>query len=172
MSEVTVSNEELGQNEDQLAAFVGKKYSSYYEKKWAKIDGKNNQTSWNFAAFFLHLFWLGYRKMYGYVLLIIGIFLVFDLVTFLVADPENVALLMRLNNSIGLGMGVALGLFGNYMYRHHARKQIEKISSVEPNREQQEELLHKKGGRSWLGVFYTFLIVIGYAIVSTLVFGI
>ncbi|MDV2685970.1 DUF2628 domain-containing protein [Alkalihalophilus lindianensis] len=171
MSEVTVSNEELGQKDDQLAVYVGKKYSSYYEKKWAKIDEKNNQTSWNFAAFFLSLFWLGYRKMYGNVLLIIGIFLVIDLFIFLVADPGNEALMLRLNNSVGLGMAVTTGLFGNYMYRHHARKQIEKITSMDSNREQHEEILRKKGGRSWLGVFYTILIVIGYGLVSTVLFG-
>src|SRR4051794_37527119 len=50
------STRELDDN-DLLKAFVGEKKHSYYLGKW----DKNEHRSWNWAAFFGTLLWLGYR---------------------------------------------------------------------------------------------------------------
>ncbi|MEC2073395.1 DUF2628 domain-containing protein [Alkalihalophilus marmarensis] len=151
-------------------AFVGKNYTKYYKRKWNEMDEKKRQTSWNFAAFFLSLFWLGYRKMYRYIFIIMGLFLAVDLLIFLAASGDE-AMVMRLNNSVGMGLAVATGLFGNYMYRLHMNKQIELTAASTTDPEKQKAMLRKKGGRSWIGVVNTVLIFIGYLIVTTVLFG-
>ena len=66
--------------ESDLMKFVGKKYP-YYDAKWQK--SKDNKPAWNFAAFFFSAFWLGYRKMYMPLAIMIGLFFLIDLILFL-----------------------------------------------------------------------------------------
>ena len=103
---------------DLLKAFVGEKKESYYFGKWAK----NEQRSWNWAAFFATLFWLGYRKMYKHVLAILLFFIVVDVVLVLVGIDTT-----RFDLYIGMGIGAALGIGGNFEYKKFAQKEINKL---------------------------------------------
>src|SRR5699024_12101678 len=56
-----------------LKNYIGKN-KDYYLKKW-KLDSEGKPTktlSMNWAGFFLTVFWAGYRKMYGLILIIFG----------------------------------------------------------------------------------------------------
>src|SRR5699024_2104593 len=68
-------------NEEQIVhdlvnLYVGDQ-SGYYQTKW-----KKRKISWNWPGFFVSLFWLGYRRMYGVVFAIIGLYLMLDIVDF------------------------------------------------------------------------------------------
>jgi len=127
-----------------LGLFIGEKKQNYYIRKWSK--GLN---SWNWAAFFFSLFWLGYRKMYNPIILILGIYLVIDLIVTILGIDDTV-----LNSYLGLAVGVTFGITGNNTYRLHAIKRIRKMMESNPTN---PELLHDKiqlrGGPSWKGFF-------------------
>src|SRR5437763_465451 len=44
--------------EEMLRRFVGKK-SNYYLKRWSSASNPSKKSGWNWAAFFLTVFWLG-----------------------------------------------------------------------------------------------------------------
>ncbi len=143
-------------DEALLKAFVGVKKQAYYFGKWEK----NEQRSWNWAAFFASLFWLGYRKMYKHLFGILALYLVVDIViAFLGIDSA------RIDSYIGVGVAAALGILGNFEYKKFAQQQIEIYKKMYPT----ENLLQKvrnKGGTSVLGAWLTLPLVFGYAFVS------
>src|SRR5690625_136901 len=79
--EVSEVNEPF--EEDLLMKFVDKN-QSYYSNKWNKMAKKGKDVSFNLAAFFFTLFWLGYRKMYMNVLYISLLFIGLDIVLYLI----------------------------------------------------------------------------------------
>src|SRR5690625_5626540 len=78
--------------------FVGKN-SDYYKRKWENMNPKRNGFSFNVAAFFLTLYWLGYRKMYKLVFFIALLFLAIDAVLYLVGYEYQDRKSTRLNSS-------------------------------------------------------------------------
>ncbi|ALC89286.1 hypothetical protein AM500_05415 [Bacillus sp. FJAT-18017] len=113
---------------------------------------------WNWAAFFAGMFWLGYRKMYKIVLIILGAFLAFDIISLIINNP----ILDEMNYSIGIVTSVVLGMSGNYYYYKNAQDKIKNVKTLLPhNPTGQEDVLRKQGGSSWGGVF----IVLGLFVV-------
>ncbi|WP_052342626.1 DUF2628 domain-containing protein [Bacillus sp. EB01] len=113
---------------------------------------------WNWAAFFAGMFWLGYRKMYKIVLIILGAFLAFDIISLIINNP----ILDEMNYSIGIVTSVILGMSGNYYYYKNAQDKIKNVKNLLPhNPTGQEDALRKQGGSSWGGVF----IVLGLFVV-------
>ncbi len=53
--------------------FVGRN-SNYYTQKWETTAFPSKSASWNWSAFLFNVLWFGYRRMYLYVPLILGIF--------------------------------------------------------------------------------------------------
>lgn len=127
-----------------LKQFVGEDKEHYYMNKWSKGD-----RSWNWAAFFLSFFWLGYRKMYKPIFIAIILFLIFDFVILFLPIDETYA-----NSGIGIAIGMTMGFWGNYFYRNHA---IKKIASIQRQYGHNPELIQHEiklqGGTSWLGAF-------------------
>jgi hypothetical protein len=146
--------------DEELRLFVGKK-SDYYINKWNKA--KNNQ-SWNWAAFFTGLFWVGYRKMYKVIFITFGIFLLLDIITILVNSP----VLDNLNNyGVSVGMAVVFGTSGNYFYSLLAKRRIQKIKDAYPNNpEVQAREIQKQGGSSWKGVFISLAVFVLYIVLN------
>lgn len=62
------------QKYSELAKYIGKK-SEYYIFNFKKMDNKKSEFSWNWAAFFLTMYWCFYRKLYtfGVVLFVLNI---------------------------------------------------------------------------------------------------
>jgi len=140
--------------------FVGKN-QDYYFKKWKKVN------TWNWAAFFLAPFWLGYRKMYQYLLILFGAYLAIDgiLVTLLPSLYESSG------NSISIGVAAFFGIQGNALYKKHMRQQIAKIESVTNDDHDRLHRIEKAGGTSGLGVLFSFGVMIAYALIMYALFG-
>jgi hypothetical protein len=141
--------------EAKLAEFIGEKKKEYYFKKWQKDN------SWNWAAFFLTLGWLGYRKMYRPVVYVLLAFIAIDLLVALLGIEGN-----SFNNSIGIGLSVGLGIGGNLFYKKHALKQIEDVNRLSISEEEKLREIKKRGGTSKMGVLFSILMFIGYLVVT------
>ncbi|WP_255551540.1 DUF2628 domain-containing protein [Sporosarcina sp. E16_8] len=141
---------------DLLKAFVGEYKESYYFGKWAK----NERRSWNWAAFFATFFWLGYRKMYTHVLVILLFFITADVIHYLVGAATN-----RFDSYVGLGIAAALGIGGNFEYKKFAQREINKLEKRFSGDELLEKV-RKRGDSSWKGFWLTLLLFIGYVGIS------
>ena len=161
-SEPSVENITQEKNEEHLLRlFIGEKKQDYYLQKWTK--GKN---SWNWAAFFLSFFWLGYRKMYKYIFLFLGIFLIIDLAISIFGIDDTV-----LNNVIGIAVAVTLGISGNNLYRQHALKKIRESMEMNNNdNDILQEEIKIRGGGSWLGVLVAVGLLIVYLLIALVIF--
>lgn len=159
-SELSVENNTLEENDEYfLRSFIGEKKQDYYLQKWTK--GKK---SWNWAAFFLSFFWLGYRKMYKYIFLFLGIFLIIDLAVSIFGIDDTI-----FNNVIGIAIAVTLGISGNDLYRQHALKKIRESMEMNNNDKLQEEI-KSRGGGSWLGVLVAVGLLIVYLLIALVIF--
>ncbi|PZX08315.1 uncharacterized protein DUF2628 [Psychrobacillus insolitus] len=161
-SEPSVENITQEKNEEHLLRlFIGEKKQDYYLQKWTK--GKN---SWNWAAFFLAFLWLGYRKMYKYIFLFLGIFLIIDLAVSILGIDDTV-----LNNVIGIAVAVTLGISGNNLYRQHALKKIRESMEMNNNdNDILQEEIKIRGGGSWLGVLVAVGLLVGYVLIALGIF--
>jgi hypothetical protein len=144
------------EHDEQLALFVGEKKKGYYFKKWDKEADKRKLT-WNWAAYFLSIFWFGYRKMYKHIAIILSILVALDIVTLLLNIGN-----MAVNRGITFGGAAVIGIMANSLYKKHAEKKISEINATYSNKEQQHIALKKAGGTSWGGVGIALLAFIGY----------
>jgi hypothetical protein len=153
----TLSNvDQFDGNEVHL--FVDKN-ADYYIEKWEGSRNPRKHAGWNWAAFFAGIFWMGYRKMYSTILILVTISLAINIVLLFV-NPEFI----RPINSL---LSFIIGLFGNAFYYNHMRKEIRKIKSSSKS-EDADVYFSKCGGASWAGVGVTFLIFIVYVTVFAL----
>src|SRR5699024_2806054 len=135
-----------------LKNYIGKN-KDYYLKKW-KLDSEGKPTktlSMNWAGFFLTVFWAGYRKMYGLILIIfiiVGVLLSLDIIVYLVDLPVN--------RSIGVVVSVIFGLNGNQLYYDKAKKAIEKSDGSQSSAKE----LQDAGGTSKLGILFTVAVFV------------
>ncbi|MCM3569349.1 DUF2628 domain-containing protein [Neobacillus mesonae] len=159
LAEGNIPSEPAG-DEQALRWFVGEKKENYYLKKWAKGD-----RSWNWAAFFLSYFWLGYRKIYKPILWVMGAYILLDLVIALLGIDST-----KLNNAIGIAMGMSFGFWGNHLYRRHAEKVIKNVKGSYSDMESVKNEVRLRGGTSWLGVLKSIGIIAGYTALSILIF--
>src|SRR5699024_746054 len=108
-----VSAENTAENDDEVwADFVGKNYQ-YYKFKWSKSDDPSRSISWNWSAFIFGIFWLGYRKMYKQIFILIGIFLASDLLEIITGSHPFAT---QIATSLPLILYIFLGLYVNDIY--------------------------------------------------------
>lgn len=139
--------------------------TSYYDRKWRSMDQASKKRSWNFASFFLSLFWMGHRRMYKEMFLLMGLLFVVELgIIFLV---NNLTALWFINNGIGLALAIILGIYGNYLYRRKARKKVLSVRHTAESQDEKDALLARKGGTGVGGVFTAIGIFIVYFIIMT-----
>lgn len=151
---------------DLTEVFVDSNYS-FYKRKWDAMERKGTSISANFAAFFLGVFWLGYRKMYKPIFIIVALYLVIDFLMINVFHYQySDSFIAPIDRIIGLITAIILAIYGNILYKKHVSKNVDKIKAKNLSIEQEEIIAKQKGGRSWLGVFLTAVIFFGYGIVS------
>lgn len=144
---------------EDLSAVVGTK-ADYYLPRFRRMARNNSSASWNWAAFFFGPLWLLYRKMYGLgvILMILEVLqtavteIAYKAIEFSVADDMTYAELYALVESaltepsnryfflsiwlfslITLVVSIALGVFGNRLYRDHCLKAITHMRSKTPD---------------------------------------
>lgn len=163
--EVPFATTEAVSDNQEVRAFVGKK-ADYYLGKWNNPKNKGSNMGWNWAAFLAGMFWLGYRKMYKIVLIILGAFVAFDIVSYIINNPA----MDKMNNTIGIVVAAVLGISGNYYYFKHTQKNIEDVKQQFPNNlQEQEAALRKRGGSSWGGVFIVLGLFALYLIINIVI---
>ena len=128
-------------DEELLRAFIGNNYE------------KITTRPFNFAGFFFTTFYMFYRKMFLYAILL-----------FLV----NLVVLNVINNFIvTLAFNVAVGFLVNKVYLFYAKKKIDKIKFQNQQKDINElkGLCSAKGGTSVGKIFLGFLVELGIAFV-------
>ncbi|HWT96380.1 MAG TPA: hypothetical protein VN229_02155 [Terriglobales bacterium] len=120
---------------DDLRDFIGPNAESYLRSYDLKT--KRGRAGFSWAAAFIPLPWLMYRKMYGAAgaLLLGGLVISFLL-------PHM---------SAGAGIGAVFGVMGKQLYFSHADAKIKKISARQLPTEEHVAVISRAGGISWLG---------------------
>jgi hypothetical protein len=147
-------------NENELVLFVGPKKADYYLRQWKNAKQPEKRAGFNWAAFWLAPFWLGYRKMYLFLAGYFGCLLIFDYITYFIG-LDNYGY-----QGMGIAIGVVFGMFANSWYLIHARKKIAKIKSFRYDPWQQNNEIQKTGGKSAAGVWLAILVFCIYFVLQ------
>jgi ABC-type multidrug transport system fused ATPase/permease subunit len=135
-------------SKEELEAFIQKRVY-YYLPKWELLDHSMKRIApgtFNWAAFFFTTFWMAYRKMYLYTIVIWITLAVFLTVAELAIGGSGGA------SAANAGWFAALfffGRYGNSMYKNYVEMKIRQIKkTVTP--EYQNQALKDCGGTNWL----------------------
>ena len=141
----TTTNTNFTNDEELLRAFIGNNYE------------KITTRPFNFAGFFFTTFYMFYRKMFLYSILL-----------FLV----NLVVLNVINNFIvSILFNVVVGLFVNKVYLYYANKKVDKIKlqNLEKDVNELKEICATKGGTSVGNIFLGFVAELGFAFIVLIV---
>ena len=145
--------------EHLLGTFVGDDERAYYLRKW-----KRARPTWNWAAFLLSLWWLGYRRMYIPLITILGGFLLLRIVT----AQFNIDF-DKMDGLFRLAVIISLGIWGNSIYRHHAFKTIRKYKNKYTEQKAVEEQIAAMGGVSFESFMISNVLLVIYLIISMMI---
>ena len=115
---------------DEITLFI-QNNENFYKRKFKKMDDTGKSVSWNWAAFFMGIYWMVYRKMYFKA----GAFLLLSMVASYTPYIGSI-----LNLCVLFGIAV----YANALYKDHVENSIKKVSILFP--EKKEEALEKIGG--------------------------
>lgn len=139
--------------------FIGDNHSYYFEK-WKQ------ENSWNWASFFLSSLWLGYRKMYSTIFIMCGIYAALDIIMYIINPYAS----EKAGIYLGFIIMFYMGARGNSLYKRHMQKKIFEIENTGLDERAKLHEIEMTGGKSGLGVFYSFLIFFGYGIFNAILY--
>jgi hypothetical protein len=133
--------------EDELALFVGKNADIYLPKfrKFMQGGAGSFSVTWHWPAFFFTFWWMIYRKMYGWALLI---------------------LLTGWIPCAGLLLMIGFGMSANYLYFNHARKKLLALKATAASEVDRGAAIGRAGGVNNVAIVIVPLVII--AIVGVL----
>lgn len=144
-------------------AVIGPKNQDYYLRRFQRFDqtGKSGIT-WNWPAFFITFYWLLYRKMWLYALVIflapIFIGLLLGVLGAISNDPGDLI--------VGLGYLVYWlaivflpPMYANALYYRHCKKKIAKAKTSSDDAQRQLTELSVKGGTSNAALIVILILV-------------
>ncbi|WP_159565956.1 DUF2628 domain-containing protein [Budvicia diplopodorum] len=140
-------------HDDYVKAFVGPKYYSFFP------HGAGIPKKWNWAAFFLGVFWFIYRKMYLYAAIYLGAGLALTAVQGLLGLPEG------FTNAVSLALGVAAAMLANGLYKTHIDKNIAETLSMVKGSET-IPVLKAKGGTNLIGALVCGVLLVIVVVLS------
>lgn len=155
-TEFTEFDESLEAEVDQLRSFVGPR-ASYYLHKWTPRlqDPDASDVSLNWAAFFLGVFWMAYRKLYRTMFLFLGAIIGLSIAQQFVF--VNLLGQRAVPGIVNLGINVitalVCGLCGNSWYLAHARRMIDNVRLQGLKDDALRFALARQGGTSFLSAF-------------------
>lgn len=150
--------------EQEICAYVGRHADSYLEV-WmpALAEGV---TPWKFKhpAFWLSCLWLGYRKMYKVLFIILGLIVAESVVEVIIFEgmmgmPETPTLMGAV---IGLLVAIVCGNFGMGWYLNQARRVIMEVRALRLDEMTHLAELSRRGGTNvWAatGIFLLYMLV-------------
>ncbi|MCP4201226.1 MAG: DUF2628 domain-containing protein [bacterium] len=144
---------------DELETFIGLK-KDYYIRQWA-VPGS---MSFNWAAFFFGICWLGYRKMYATAAIVIAVLLletvVEDLVIVNVLGAPQAAQLI--GYAVAIALSLVCGWLGNRWYFRRAIRVIAEVRRSAPDENAHSRRLARRGGTSaWGPVLVALMLLLG-----------
>jgi TPR repeat protein len=111
---------------EELQAFIQAR-SYYYIPKWESFDPTLKRVApgtFNWAACVLNVFWMAYRRMYLFVIILVAFEAVcYSIVEFVFGLPTSIT------NGVGIAMMIILGRYGNSIYRKHVERKIRRIKT-------------------------------------------
>ncbi len=154
----TSDNSEIdGVSSQDVSAFVGLK-ATYYVPRFQRMARNNSSASWNWAAFIFGPFWLLYRKMYAFGVLVMLLDIaqvtltqfafnaigftnnttyaeIYSFVETAMTVPSNRYFLFAIFLLSVLEMAISIGvaLFGNRLYRDHCKRKIQTAREHTPD---------------------------------------
>ena len=136
--------------------FIGENYD-YFNRKW-----RIGKQSWNWAAFFLTLPWLAYRKMYLYCWIYIGAEGVLTIAQYAFSFPNRLSVLL------GFGIASTFGRQGNSCYKYHVQKKLKELAAMNMPEQADIELVRQGGTNigsaiGFMVLALAILLLIGYA---------
>lgn len=154
---------------EDMMIYAGKN-SPFYDKKWRKMEQTSRNSSWNFASFFLTLFWLGYRRLYKELFIVLGLFFVVEFIVLF--SKLDIIYLQSANFGLGAATAVVMGLFGNNFYRRQVEKKVTLFRNEAGSQDEKEMLLRGKGGPSTgglfvaIGIYAVYFLILLYMVLS------
>ncbi|MGG7211085.1 DUF2628 domain-containing protein [Clostridium baratii] len=145
--------------EADFIAFVGEKNTEYYLDKFERYQSNQNFASWNWAAFFLGMFWILYRKLYKLAGILFGINL---LSVFLIGGSSILNLVIM----------IGCGTYGNLIYVKDSIQKIENIKRFSSNISHMDlnnRLIHN-GGVSFVGPIILLLLITPLIIITVIIY--
>lgn len=141
--------------------FIGKNHD-YFNRKWKIAELKKSKQSWNWAAFFLALPWMAYRKMYIYCWIFVGLYSVIILAEYAFGVSDT------LSGVISTAIAVTLGWQGNSLYKNQVQKKVKEITAMNTPEQAENELVRQGGTSVGAAVgfaiaFLALVILIGLA---------
>lgn len=140
-------------NAEEAALFIDKG-ADYYIRKWSTAKDPNTSSGINWWAAVTGVFWLGYRKMYSLVLLLLAVLLVIEVICLLCFGQTY--------KQINIGITLAFAFTANTVYFKFMNRQIAKVKTKEPDPKKQKTLIAEAGGTSWLGIVIVFMTLFIY----------
>ena len=140
-----ISNSNLINDEELLKAFIGKNYEKITTKPF------------NFSGFFFTTFYMFYRKMFGYGILVF-------LIGFIILSFIN-------NFIVTIVLNVLIGLLVNKIYLFYAHRKIAKIKAKNPGKNLNElkNICASKGGTSIGKIFLGLITELFMAVLLVLI---
>ena len=158
----------ISSKEEARKVFFGQN-NLFYERYYKRFREQKKKVSWNWAAFFLNVYWFFSRKMYAYGLLsmvckgmltIVGVSLYDNMAN----DSLNSLLIPWA--VIYLLVDIGIGMFANYLYISHMESKIVYPGETELSGDDLAKVIVARGGFTLSGVFLCFLLydVVLYAL--------
>ena len=150
-----------GDSDDELLdAAIGPVNKSYYRPKFDRFAAGQGSVSWNWPAFFITIFWMFYRRMYMYALLVwfvlpIVMVIISGMVGGVTGDPgATFTTYCLLYIVVGL---IIIPMFANRLYYGHAMKKIARAKALTSDREAQVREVYRTGGTGGAGIIVAIL---------------
>lgn len=137
---------------DAEALFVGKN-AGFYRLRWS-VPGQGATPSWNWAAFFLGLSWMAYRKMWRYATIVLGVTMLITFGEYLFDVSDEFAWFTTLI------MVLAFGAYGNHAYQLHVREKVRSIMATVPPERVAAELARQGGTTVGGAIAFTVAVVV------------
>ncbi len=157
----------LSETDKELYKAYFQKNSDYYI---SQIESYNERGRYSFsvAAFFLGLFWMGYRKMYLHVIIIAAIIFAEGIIeeTLLQTNTISFNAYGIIDKISTLIWGIVISSIANRLYISKSQRTIKKILNENSNEEQIMDLIARKGGTSWIAPIIIFIVLASIVLVS------
>lgn len=150
-----------GRGSELYRAYVGEEKADFYVPLFERFDSGGSRVSWNWPAFFIALFWMLYRRMYGYAaayfFLWPAILVVLAIVTQLVLGPL-VGGIVYVIGALVMPF-VIVPMFANALFHKHVRDRIASVVAAAPSHEAAVQRLIGQGSTS-TGVAVAIAVVV------------